>query len=476
MNQRKCAFLLGLVLPLMSTHASYGQGLLELLDQVADGEFTMKSTPPVAQIPSLPTSLTTSEEPAASPAPWPVDAQRVQSEQARTPLPSPPQHLPPLAALVRLESHVSCAPLQREVLTILGREHAAWSVTIADPIGRLMADVNGQVPRIPASNQKLISTALAVDRLGVNHRLKTSLWRLPNGTLRLEGEGDPGFGPPQVSRMATALSGHGVNTGTVSMEFEELGPNNWWPADWHSADRTWNYGAPVTRLAVSANSTGDYAVYDPPKRLAGIWSQALSQQGYGFQWAEVPADSPNPQGSQLIHEELSQPLQSLVTRANTESHNNTAEVLLRVGSGSWNLSQAGQITLKWLKDKELPVDGVTIADGSGLSRSNRSTTRLYTSLLLTMQQHPYGRNWYKTMAVANRTGTLEHFSNSPSLTGKFVGKTGTISGVKALSGRMDTPHGHRFFSLLANGSAEPRSRMVGILEAVLKHSSCPRVF
>jgi|GEM_PF-148126 len=485
-HQRQRILLLGFVLPFLSTPASYGQGLLEFLDQVADGEPTTVvshdssgsgAATPMAQIPSLSTPSTTPEDPAtASPAPRPVDAHPVAPRQAHTPWPSALRDLPPLAALVRLESHVSCAPLQREVLTILGSEQAAWSVTVADPVGRLMADVNGQVPRIPASNQKLISTALAVDRLGMNHRLKTSLWQLPNGTLRLEGEGDPGFGPQQVARMAAALSGHGVNTGTVSMEFEELGPRNWWPADWHTADRNWEYGAPVTRLAVSANSSGDYAVYDPPKRLARIWSQVLDKQGYGFQWAEVPADSPNPQGSRLIHEELSQPLQSLVTRANTESHNNTAEVLLRVGSGSWNLSQASRITLQWLKDKDLPVDGVTIADGSGLSRSNRSTTRLYTSLLLTMQHHASGSTWYGTMAVANRTGTLERFSGSPSLTGKFVGKTGTIRGVKALSGRIDTPHGYRFFSLLANGAAEPRSRMAGILEAVLKHSSCPRVF
>lgn len=477
-NHRKRALLLGLALPLLSTPASYGQGLLDLLDQVAYGEAVMAESQGaaqgVAQIPSLPTSSTGPEDPAtASPGPRPVESHRVEPRLAHPPWLSPP---PPLAALVRLEPHVSCAPLQRDVLAILGGEHAVWSVTVADPVGRLLADVNGRVPRIPASNQKLISTALAVDRLGVNHRLKTSLWRLPNGTLRLEGEGDPGFGPQQVTRMATALSGHGVSTGTVSMEFEELGPGNWWPADWHSADRNWDYGAPVTRLAVSANSSGDYAVYDPPKRLAGIWSQVLGRQGVGFAWAEVPADSPNPQGSQLIHEELSRPLQSLATRANTESHNNTAEVLLRVGSGSWNLSHASRITLQWLKEKNLPVDGVAIADGSGLSRSNRSTTRLYTSLLLTMQHHAHGGNWYRTMAVANRTGTLERFSSSPSLTGKFVGKTGTIRGVKALSGRMDTPHGYRFFSLLANGSAAPRSRMADILEAVLRHSSCPRVF
>ncbi len=493
-QSRKYVLLLGLVLPLLCPPAGYGQNLVELLDQVANGEATMVVSPdppnpdparealvrePSADqhgLPQEPTTPGTEPEDTMVALP-PLEAQgsREPAGPQNTPWPALPQQLPSLAALVRLEDHVSCAPLQREVLTILGSERSAWSVTVADPVGRLLADVNGQEPRIPASNQKLISTAMAFDRLGVSHRLKTSLWQLPDGTLRLEGEGDPSFSSHQVARMATSLSNQGIDRGTVRMEFEELGPQNWWPADWHSADRYWDYGAPVTRLPVSANSAGDHAVYDPPKRLAQLWSQALNQQGYGFEWAEVPADSPNPQGSQLIHEELSQPLQSLLMRANTESHNNTAEVLLRVGSGSWNLSQASQLTLQWLKDQGLPVEGVAIADGSGLSRSNRSTTRLYTNLLLTMQHHAHGQKWYKTMAVANRTGTLEHFSSSPSLTGKFVGKTGTIRGVKALSGRIETPHGYRFFSILANGSAEPRSPMARILEAVVKHSSCPPV-
>ncbi|WP_051506184.1 D-alanyl-D-alanine carboxypeptidase [Candidatus Synechococcus spongiarum] len=233
-NHRKRVLLLGLLLPLLSTPASYGQDrLLDLLDQVANGEAAIVESygaaEGVAQVPSLPPS---------PPGPRPVDVPR--AEQGPAPPPRLPP-FPPLAALVRLESHVSCAPLQRDVLAILGSEKAAWSVTVADPVGRLLADVNGRAPRIPASNQKLISTALAIDRLGVDHRLKTSLWRLPNGTLRLEGEGDPGFGPQQVTRMATALSGHGV----------ERAPSPWSLKSWVPATG----GLPIGTLRIATGIT-----------------------------------------------------------------------------------------------------------------------------------------------------------------------------------------------------------------------------
>ncbi|MYK85013.1 MAG: hypothetical protein F4025_01050, partial [Synechococcus sp. SB0669_bin_7] len=100
-NHRKRALLLGLALPLLSTPASYGQGLLDLLDQVAYGEATMVESQGaaqgVAQIPSLPTSSTGPEDPAtASPGPRPVESHRVEPRLAHPPWLSPP---PPLAAL-----------------------------------------------------------------------------------------------------------------------------------------------------------------------------------------------------------------------------------------------------------------------------------------------------------------------------------------------------------------------------------------
>ena len=72
---------------------------------------------------------------------------------------------PPPVGLPQLQQQVSCPALQQRIASAVGGEASVWSVSIADSHGRLLADLNGARPRIPASNQKLISTAIALDRL-----------------------------------------------------------------------------------------------------------------------------------------------------------------------------------------------------------------------------------------------------------------------------------------------------------------------
>ena len=68
-----------------------------------------------------------------------------------------------------------CPALQTALASAVGTEERLWSVSVLDQRGQLLADLNGGVPRIPASNQKLVSTAFALDRLGPDFRLKTCL-------------------------------------------------------------------------------------------------------------------------------------------------------------------------------------------------------------------------------------------------------------------------------------------------------------
>ena len=56
------------------------------------------------------------------------------------------------------------------------------------------------------------------------------------------------------------------------------------------------------------------------------------------------------------------------------------------------------------------------------------------ALLLRMDQHPYGRDYVGSMSIAGQRGTLRHQFNGTSLEGRVFGKTGTLSGVKALAG------------------------------------------
>ena len=395
--------------------------------------------------------------------------------------PVPLAALPELPApngLPRLQSQVSCPALQQRVATLVGSESYAWSISVADPSGRLLADVNGTRPRVPASNQKLVSTAFALDRLGPDHRLATQLWRLPDGTLRLTGQGDPDLALPHLQRFARLALNSGGSSGAigtaVQMQLAEEPAQAWWPQGWNYADRAYAYGAPITRLAVTSNAIEE-AVSNPPSRLQTLMKRAIAQQGGSAQLSVVSSRTPIPADAVLLHQEPSISMHGLLSLANTESHNFTAEVLLRQASTSWDLAQARGAAMQWLAAQGLPMEGVVVVDGSGLSRSNRLTSRLLAALLLRMAQHPYAANYQASMAVAGQRGTLRNLYRGTSLDGRFRGKTGTISGVRSISGVLDTPEGPRYVSAIANGGSAPNTTIGRILRESQVPGLCPAI-
>jgi D-alanyl-D-alanine carboxypeptidase/D-alanyl-D-alanine-endopeptidase (penicillin-binding protein 4) len=206
--------------------------------------------------------------------------------------------LPAAVGLPQLQEQVSCPALQQRIATAVGSEAPVWSVSVADAGGRLLADLNGRQPRLPASNQKLVSTAFALDRLGPDYRLSTKLWRLSDGSLRLTGEGDPDFGLEQLRRFAKLALGSGGGPGSPSgpirLQLVEEPPQRWWPAGWSPADRAEEYGAPITRLAVTSNAV-EMAVANPPNRLKLLLGRELSAQGGQAQISLISAQaSPDP--------------------------------------------------------------------------------------------------------------------------------------------------------------------------------------
>jgi D-alanyl-D-alanine carboxypeptidase/D-alanyl-D-alanine-endopeptidase (penicillin-binding protein 4) len=348
----------------------------------------------------------------------------------------------------------------------LAGEQEVWSVSIADASGRLLADVNGTRPRVPASNQKLVSTAFALDRLGPEFRLNTQLWRLGDGTLRLTGQGDPDLALPHLQRFAQLALRSGGSTGpsgtVVRLQVAEEPKQAWWPQGWNYADRSQSYGAPITRLAVTSNAIDD-AVTNPVSRLQALLKRTANQQGGDIQMQLVPAEQSLPADAVLLHEEPSTSMQGLLSLANTESHNFTAEVLLRSGAGTWDLPEAVRRETVWLSQQGLPLQGVRVADGSGLDRTNRATSRFLTALLLRMDQHPYGRSYVSSMSIAGRRGTLRNLYKGTSLEGRVYAKTGTLTGVRSISGLLVTEAGPRYFSAISNGAVSPNATIGRVL-------------
>ena len=408
--------------------------------------------------------------PAATLLPAAVIAEQGPANLATMPAAPPPIGLP------QLQSQLSCPALQQRLLATVGGQASLWSITIADSQGRLLADLNGSRPRIPASNQKLVSTAYALDRLGTDYRLSTQLWRLSDGSFRLTGEGDPDLALPQLQRFAKLALGSGGDIGQLptllKLQLAEEPRQAWWPQGWHPDDRYYAYGAPITRLALTSNAIHE-AVMNPPSRLQNLLQKTMQQQGAKVQVSLISARAPLPGDAVLMHQENSAPMHNLLSLANTESHNFTAEVLLRQGAGSWDLGQAIQRQTLWLTEQGLPMQGVRGADGSGLDRANRLTSRFLAALLLRMDQHPYGRAYLASMAVAGQRGTLRNLYVGSPLQGKFYGKTGTITGVRAISGVLVTNDGPRYVSAISNGASSPNSTIGLVLRETQNTRLCP---
>ena len=423
-------------------------------------------TPPAAA--ENPSPAASTDDLASSPALPPKQAWTV-------PVAVMPQAPPPVG-LPRLAEQVSCPRLQQQISAVVAGEASLWSISVADAQGRLLADLNGLRPRVPASNQKLVSTAFALDRLGPDYRLRTRLWRLSDNTLRLTGEGDPDLALPQLQRFArlalASADANGAAPPLVRLELAEEPRQAWWPTGWNPDDRYYAYGAPITRLAVTSNAIHD-AVLNPPSRLQALLQKSLGQQGAKAQLDLVSAQTPLPTGAVLLHEEPSTSMHGLLSLANNDSHNFTAEVLMRQAAESWNLTEAQQRTWQWLVEQGLPLQGVRIADGSGLDRSNRLTSRLLSALLLRMDQHPYGRTYLASMAIAGQRGTLRTLYAGGPLQGRFYGKTGTLRGVRSISGVLLTNDGPRYVSAISNGGGSPNTTIGQVLRQVQNTSLCP---
>jgi D-alanyl-D-alanine carboxypeptidase/D-alanyl-D-alanine-endopeptidase (penicillin-binding protein 4) len=123
---------------------------------------------------------------------------------------------------------------------------------------------------MPASNMKVLTTALALMRLGPDYHFTTRLLREPSGDLVLAGSGDPSFsgrvypyakdsgsGPPL--RALEALADRAVAAGLTRVDGDIVGDDRlypWapYPPSWTEDDIIREYGAPVSALTLNDNT------------------------------------------------------------------------------------------------------------------------------------------------------------------------------------------------------------------------------
>ena len=137
-------------------------------------------------------------------------------------------------------------------------------------------------------------------------------------------------------------------------------------------------------------------------------------------------------------------VRSWVTTTNLRSNNNYANILLR-HLGGYPAVQ------KTLDSIGVSPKGYRMRDGSGLSRKNLATPRTLVTTLRAMYTSNQKDIFVASLPIAGKTGTLKNRLQYTSAQGTVRAKTGTLRGVRALSGYVETfNHGTLAFSAIAN--------------------------
>jgi serine-type D-Ala-D-Ala carboxypeptidase/endopeptidase (penicillin-binding protein 4) len=68
---------------------------------------------------------------------------------------------------------------------------------------------------------------------------------------------------------------------------------------------------------------------------------------------------------------------------------------------------------------------------------------------------------------------LRNLYTGSTLQGRFYGKTGTLTGVRSISGVLLTADGPRYVSAIANGAGSPNTVIGQVLRSVQETNLCP---
>ena len=341
----------------------------------------------------------------------------------------------------------------------------SFSVSIINNKGEIISSYNEDVPRLPASNQKLFSSAYVLSKYKLNNNLKTSLFKNKNDYY-LHGQGDPDLNYENIIELISNVKENKI----INFNIVEIDSKLYWPNGWTNTDKLYEYGSPITSLAIESN----HNKYDDIYSLKNFIKNYLKNK---FPNSKIYIDFFDSEKTfylkniKEINKIYSTPILSLLTLTNSESHNFTAESLFKNASNTWNDNDYIKLK-KWLKNKGLPATNAYFADASGLSRKNKITTKLVVLFLDKMRYFNDFKAYQSTLSITGVRGTLaKRFVNSE-LSGKFFGKTGTLSNVFALSGFLYKNEKPIIISIIQNSNKIDKEKAFKLLRDLYYLKSC----
>lgn len=323
--------------------------------------------------------------------------------------------------------------------------------------GRMLFARHADLSLAPASNEKLTVSFTALRELGTAYRFRTEVFAVGrqagavwHGDVFLKGFGDPTLTSLQLDDLATQVSQLGIAriTGRVLADeswFDRVRTAPGWKSSYFI-----NECPPLSALVVDRARYDRHVAVQPALAAAGAFKQLLRTHGVT---AGAVRLGRAPETALALAQVESEPLPLVLTQMDRESDNFAAEMVLKtigaeVGDGGSTPAGAA-IVRRDLDQAGVPLLGVRIVDGSGLSLSDRLTAHALAALLLAVWNDVDLRTpFWASLSIAGVNGTLEDRLRSPPARGAVRAKTGTTNRASALSGYVRDRYG---FAVLQNG-------------------------
>jgi len=302
---------------------------------------------------------------------------------------------------------------------------------------------NADLSLAPASNEKLPVTFAALRQLGLSYRFKTevlgrgaqegTVW---HGDLFLKGFGDPTLTSARLGRLAQVIA----NAGITRVDGRLYGDETWFDAK--RAAPGWKLGyllyecPPLSALVVDRALYDGHTALKPALAAAGTFRRLL--RGFGVTTGRVGLGRA-PSSATLLATSESPTLRNVIAVMDRDSDNFRAEMLLKAlgaeaGTGGTSAGGAA-VVRRVLAEADVPLAGVVIADGSGLSLLDRLTATALGRILTTAWSDASLRPVFWTaLPAAGQQGTLVRRLNDSPAAGVVHAKTGTTNEASALSG------------------------------------------
>ena len=364
--------------------------------------------------------------------------------------------------------------LQRSLQRALHKAGPASGALVYDlTAGRTLFAMRDNTGRPPASVEKLYTTLAAVRLLGPGARLHTvvigkghmgrhGVW---HGDLYLVGGGDPTFGDgafnkiwesgygPTSTQLVHQLTARGIHAVTGRVIGDES-----------LFDR--RRGGMLTNLDADVPDFGGQLsalAYDHGASTKGLNPAAFAARELtlAMKADHLHAHAANKTGNapargRVLAVVSSPPLSVMLRLMDVPSDDLFAELFAKqLGSrfgGGGTIADGAQVISSTIATEY----GIhpKILDGSGLSRSDRSSPRQVVDLLRSAWGTPDGRILAASLPVVGVNGTVRSIAVRTPAQRNCVAKTGTLDGVTNLAGYCQRPGHHKLaFALMIDGPA-----------------------